>query len=308
MREPVHQLQPDRATAREAAMDLLEHAKHLAELGLSVHWLVPRAKVPIRRGWQARPYAPAAEVEREYTPGSNLGVVCGMVPGAARNVVVVDADGPAAVAWARQALPATSVRALTRHGEHFYYRHPGDGRVRSHVRAHGVPDGVVVDIRADGGQVVAPPSVHPSGFMYRQVEPWTAEALSSMPLYDRSWFPATVSRIEKSPPCPLAPLDIRCHRGMAYLARLAPAISGQGGHLATWRAALALVRGFALPADIALDLLVQEYNPLSAALVDPRVAPQDRIGRGCCRPAGLPGAAWSRTRPMIHRAYVTGSR
>ena len=36
---------------------------------------------------------------------------------------------------------------------------------------------------------------------------------------------------------------------------------GHGGHAATWQAALALVRGFALEGDVALDLLVHEYNP-----------------------------------------------
>lgn len=55
--------------------------------------------------------------------------------------------------------------------------------------------------------------------------------------------------------------DRRVERARKYLDTMAPAISGAGGHAATWRAANAMVRGFSLdPAD-ALALLVQDYNP-----------------------------------------------
>jgi hypothetical protein len=60
------------------------------------------------------------------------------------------------------------------------------------------------------------------------------------------------------PPDDLARLLVRAR---AYLSVMDPAISGSGGHMATWRAALALVRGFGLPPDDALHLLVEEYNP-----------------------------------------------
>lgn len=48
-------------------------------------------------------------------------------------------------------------------------------------------------------------------------------------------------------------------RARAYLRRVAPAVSGQGGHQATWRAALVLVRGFDLDPTVALDLL-RDWN------------------------------------------------
>jgi hypothetical protein len=55
--------------------------------------------------------------------------------------------------------------------------------------------------------------------------------------------------------------DKRVQRARAYLYTMAPAISGAGGHAATWRAANAMVRGFSLDPDDALALLVQEFNP-----------------------------------------------
>jgi hypothetical protein len=50
-------------------------------------------------------------------------------------------------------------------------------------------------------------------------------------------------------------------RARHYLAKMDPAISGAGGHTATFRAATALVVGFGLDQEEALDLLYAEYNP-----------------------------------------------
>ena len=54
--------------------------------------------------------------------------------------------------------------------------------------------------------------------------------------------------------------DIRT-RARAYLAKMPPAISGSGGHLATFNAAQVLVRGFDLEEGAALGLLRDHYNP-----------------------------------------------
>lgn len=50
-------------------------------------------------------------------------------------------------------------------------------------------------------------------------------------------------------------LEVRRRRAFAYVDRMPPAISGQGGHRQTWIAALALVRGFELPPDVAIEVL-----------------------------------------------------
>lgn len=50
-------------------------------------------------------------------------------------------------------------------------------------------------------------------------------------------------------------------RASAYLDEMDPAISGSGGHVALWRASLALVRGFKLSESDALALLKASYNP-----------------------------------------------
>jgi hypothetical protein len=50
-------------------------------------------------------------------------------------------------------------------------------------------------------------------------------------------------------------------RAIAYLDRMPPAISGSGGHAATYAAATALVHGFGIAPPRALALLVAHYNP-----------------------------------------------
>jgi hypothetical protein len=50
-------------------------------------------------------------------------------------------------------------------------------------------------------------------------------------------------------------------RAVAYVAKCAPAVSGQGGHNQTYAVAVAVVWGFDLGPDLGFDLLWAEYNP-----------------------------------------------
>jgi hypothetical protein len=60
-------------------------------------------------------------------------------------------------------------------------------------------------------------------------------------------------------------------RAIAYLATLPSAVSGQNGHLATYRAACALVHGYCLDESEALEILESHYNPRC----DPPWKPKD---------------------------------
>lgn len=97
-------------------------------------------------------------------PNSNLGIATG----ARSKIFVLDVDGARdgvrALAELEERygpLPET-VRAVTGRGEHVYFQHPG-WRVQntSDKLARGL------DIRGDGGLVVAPPSLHATGVRYR---------------------------------------------------------------------------------------------------------------------------------------------
>lgn len=175
-------------------MPRLDEALRLADLGWSV---VPASRPVTRDGipgcdcgrpncaspgkhprvpWTAyqRQRATRAELTRWWGrwPESNISVVTGAVSG----LIVIDVDPVHGGEDAMAELPELpdSVRAITGGGGlHLYLRHPGGIEVPS--RAGWRPG---IDIRADGGQVIAPPSVHVTGGIYTweaDLDPWSAE-------------------------------------------------------------------------------------------------------------------------------------
>ncbi|BCJ28284.1 bifunctional DNA primase/polymerase [Actinocatenispora sera] len=76
--------------------------------------------------------------------------------GAAAGLVVVDIDPQHGGQLDRSVMVPTYTVATGSGGWHLYYAHPGHP-----VTSRPMPDRPGVDIKADGGYVVAPPSVHP---------------------------------------------------------------------------------------------------------------------------------------------------
>ena len=110
------------------------------------------------------------------------------------------------------------------------------------------------------------------GFLHRKDEPSpvTLEKVDG-PRYTREQIqaafppPASKMRATEAPPAPewLAPpqrVGILKRAG-AYLDKLEPAIAGQGGHAATFDAALKILSGFDLSEDEALSLMLERFNP-----------------------------------------------
>jgi hypothetical protein len=108
------------------------------------------------------------EIARMFDGRVDLNV--GIATGEASGVVVIDIDGEAGeVSWramtgAHEASPvAGGTTFLTGKGRHLLFRYPGIP-VKSRQRLAGFEG---VDVRADGGYIVAPPSMHHSGRQYR---------------------------------------------------------------------------------------------------------------------------------------------
>jgi hypothetical protein len=109
--------------------------------------------------------AARAEVEHWFDrwPEANVGIVTGAVSG----LIVVDVDerhggvrSLAALESEHGPMPHTITAATGGGGRHLYFAHPGRF-VHNRV---GLAPGI--DLRGDGGCVVAPPSLHPSGRRY----------------------------------------------------------------------------------------------------------------------------------------------
>ena len=168
-----------------SALDVARAAQAYAARGWSVIPMQPQGKRPLvawRRFQQEA--APAQEIAHwfERWPDANVGIVTGAVSG----LVVVDVDarngGPhsvAALETAHGPLPPT-VEAITGGGgRHLFYRHPGS------VVSNRVAWRPGIDVRGDGGCVVAPPSLHPSGRRYAWAPGRSPDerALASPPLH-----------------------------------------------------------------------------------------------------------------------------
>lgn len=94
----------------------------------------------------------------EVWPNANVAIICGSISG----IWAVDADGPAGIDWMTANLPKTGAYSITAKGLHAIYLAPKGTPIRNAVRL--APE---VDIRGDGGYIVAPPSKHQSGHEYR---------------------------------------------------------------------------------------------------------------------------------------------
>jgi hypothetical protein len=119
-------------------------------------------------------------------------------------------------------------------------------------------EGAAPDYSArDSSRAWAVPAVPPSGFYVASASEGAfasvSDALAAFPP------PEPMPMPERAPTTDS--YESRFVRAKAYLENVPGAISGSGGHAATFRAAVALVRGFALELDDALALLVSDYNP-----------------------------------------------
>ena len=145
----------------------LEAALGYLKRGWSIVAAGERTKRPIVR-WQEFQYRLPSEREVigwfERWPMGNLAVITGAISG----LVVVDVDpkngGAESLAGIerRHGQLSPTIESITGGGgRHLYFAHPGH-EVRNRA---GLAPGI--DLRGDGGCIIVPPSVHPSGKRYR---------------------------------------------------------------------------------------------------------------------------------------------
>jgi hypothetical protein len=94
----------------------------------------------------------------QRNPRYNIGIATGATSG----IVVVDTDNEQAEEYVTLQGDSPTRQQTTAKGRHRLYRHPGTD-TRNTTALHGVAG---LDVRGDGGYIVAAPSVHPSGVVY----------------------------------------------------------------------------------------------------------------------------------------------
>lgn len=174
----------DGAKGLPTGTDPLEWALYYASLGLCVHplWWIedsacacpkgdacPRSgKHPILKEWQSK-----ASIKREdicswwdQWPLAHVGIATGARSG----IIVIDLDkkpGKDGLASLKAlgSIPRTAIARTGTGGLHIFLRHPG-----GHVSNSAGKLGAGIDVRGDGGYVVAAPSRHISGGVYEWVK------------------------------------------------------------------------------------------------------------------------------------------
>ncbi len=91
---------------------------------------------------------------------------------------VVDGDSPEALAWMNANLPYTNMKTRTSRGEHWFYRRPPDVTLPAEIH---VSNNLEIELKRDGQYVVGPGSVHETGAIYEEIEPWPSD-LSQVPV------------------------------------------------------------------------------------------------------------------------------
>ena len=188
-------------------------------------------------------------------PNANIGLVTD-------GTWVLDCDGDAGLAaladleYQHELLPQTW-KVKTGTGEHIYFAKPDGVDVRCRTNVNGLK----LDVRAVGGYVLAPPSLHRLGQRYRWLTSPNDCELAAAPdwLLELVLGSTTIAPHQRPTrnPSPSSPEVVE--RARRYLSKLPPAISGNNGHGATFGAALALVKGFELSEPDTMALL-GEYS------------------------------------------------
>lgn len=148
----------------------VDTAQRYLARGWSVLPLRAGDKRPLIAWEQLQNARPTAEQVADWFrrwPSANIGIVTGEIS----NLIVLDIDpkhgGDTSLERLERRfgpLPETIEVATGGGGRHLYFAHPG-GMIRNRT---GMAQGI--DLRGDGGYIVAPPSIHPSGHPYAWAE------------------------------------------------------------------------------------------------------------------------------------------
>jgi putative DNA primase/helicase len=190
---------------------ILESALAFADEGIAVFPLVHRSKLPSRKSRGLYDATTNAETIKRWFGGHvvwNIGARTGQASG----VWVLDVDSTASFIWLLNTygpLPETR-RSRGSRGYHFWFRSTTVPVPNSVGRI-----GSGIDVRGEGGYVVTPPSVHPSGAVYQWVEDsHAAPILGYAPILDAPpWLLKLACKSRPAEALPVTPPHPVCRSG-----------------------------------------------------------------------------------------------
>ena len=192
-------------------MNAHDEATRLARYGWRVVPIKPGEKRPAMRGWQHAATNSQNTIDNWWTGiyrDHGLGVATGPQPNG-QNLIVLDIDehGISGTATLERLetkhgpLPDTLEVLTGNNGRHIYLLAPPHLSIRNDA---GTRLGPGIDIRGDGGQVLAPPTVHPNGTPYRWRPEHSPE--ETIPAAAPLWLIRLITEPETTTP-PTTPLS-----------------------------------------------------------------------------------------------------
>jgi replicative DNA helicase len=164
---------------------------YVKQLKFSVIPIKPKDKKPFLHSWKEfqKRKATTAELKKWFkNTDNNIAIVTGKISG---GLVVVDLDSNDAMLWAiDKGFPKTA-QVQTGRGYQLFYKSKIE--VRNFQARKDLPG---IDLRGDGGYVVAPPSIHPNGKTYKWTQPPKEDFWPLAPLPD--FFVATPGTPEQT--------------------------------------------------------------------------------------------------------------
>ena len=249
--------------------------RQLADLGFSIFPVERGGKRPLVK-WERfqSERADPAQVDTWAGRDTNVGIATGAVSG----LLVLDLDSEAAITEAEALGLPNTLTVRTGKGLHAYFQHPG-GNVGNRA---GLKPGW--DIRGDGGYVVGPGSLHPSGKRYEWQNPPGLFELAPLP----EWLAKMLAPPAEAKPTPAssaaparraaaaASASSECHPyALAALEGECEAIrkAGDGAQESTLNAAALKVGHYVGGGALAFD--TARIRLLSAALAMPSYDPRN---------------------------------
>ena len=238
------------------AMDI-EIFRTLPDMGLRLFPVIPDGKTPAVKNWQEKASSEWDRLGWLLKGKHNAGVFAGKYE-VGNSLVVIDLDnkhgknGQAAMDLLYDPLPETLTVKTPSNGRHLYFK--TTEKIRSGVDVLGPG----VDIRSQGGYVVAPGSSTPEG-EYTVI---TQAPIADAPRWLLDLLPKA-GEIKENDRKPLVDLDKPefIERATQYLETKAePAIEGHGGDLQTFKTAC-MVKDIGVSEYSALVLMEEFYNP-----------------------------------------------
>lgn len=239
-------------------MNLLNFALELHKKGISFVPLKIGTKNKYLVKWTEYQHRlPTLDEVNQWFKDSDKNIA--IITGAASGLVVVDPDTEEALDWVRKHLPDTPMKTKTLNGEHLFYRYPKDSeKIKTFSKYKNENLYLDLDVRGDGGCVIAPGSIHPEGHVYREIQPWSDVELESLPVFDPNWLPQrTISQSSKVVSMPALNRKI-----LNELKAKGQAIEGDAGDAHTFAVACYLMRDLGLSHDEAMSYF-SDWNKLN---------------------------------------------